>query len=98
MNVLAGDVNANKAVNAADVGLTKSFLGSAAKATNFRPDVNASGTINAAEVRYCETKPRRGRTLIVSGWRKIKMMISHAICPGSASVLVGHRTDSAVAR
>jgi plastocyanin len=50
MRVLIGDANANATVNAADVSLTKSSLGSSADATNFRRDVNANGTINAADV------------------------------------------------
>lgn len=50
MRVLIGDTNANASVNAADVSLTKSSLGSSADATNFRRDVNANGVINSADV------------------------------------------------
>ncbi|MGH8102227.1 MAG: plastocyanin/azurin family copper-binding protein [Chthoniobacterales bacterium] len=55
MRVLVGDANANATVNAADVSLTKSSLGSSADATNFRRDVNANGTINAADVAIVKT-------------------------------------------
>jgi len=47
---LAGDTNANRAVNAADVAQTKARLGQTADGTNFRSDVNANGSINAADV------------------------------------------------
>ena len=47
---LAGDTNANRTVNAADVAQTKARLGQAADGTNFRSDVNANGSINAADV------------------------------------------------
>jgi hypothetical protein len=50
MGVLTGDVNANRAVNAGDVALTKSRLGQLLDATNFRADVNANGGINATDV------------------------------------------------
>jgi hypothetical protein len=50
MGVLNGDVNANRAVNAGDVALTKSRLGQLLDATNFRADVNANGGINATDV------------------------------------------------
>ena len=49
MGVLAGDTNANRTVNAADVAQTKSQLGQVVGAGNFRNDVNANGTINAAD-------------------------------------------------
>jgi dockerin type I repeat protein len=50
MRVLIGDVNGNGTVNATDVGQTKSCVGQAVSATNFRCDVNAGGAINAADV------------------------------------------------
>jgi hypothetical protein len=49
MGVLAGDTNANRTVNAADVAQTKARLGQAVAGTNFRSDVNANGAINAAD-------------------------------------------------
>src|ERR1700726_2347065 len=50
MSVLIGDVNGNGAVNASDVGLTKSQSGRAVTAANFREDVNTNGAINAADL------------------------------------------------
>ena len=49
MGVLAGDTNANRTVNAADVAQTKGRLGQTVDGTNFRSDVNANGSINAAD-------------------------------------------------
>ena len=46
---LIGDTNGNRTVNAADVSQTKSRLGQAVDATNFRSDVNANGSINAGD-------------------------------------------------
>jgi len=50
MGVLLGDVNSNGAVNATDVGLTKSHIGEPVLGSNFRADVNANGDINASDV------------------------------------------------
>jgi subtilisin family serine protease len=50
VNFLAGDVNANKSVNAADVAAAKSQLGQPVGAGNFRADYNANGTLNAADI------------------------------------------------
>src|SRR6202035_532485 len=50
MGVLVGDVNGNAAVNASDVSLTKSKVGQAVSASNFREDVNANGTISSTDV------------------------------------------------
>jgi hypothetical protein len=55
MGVLTGDVNANRAVNATDVALTKSRIGQALDQTNFRSDVNANGSINAGDVSIIKT-------------------------------------------
>lgn len=49
MGFLTGDTNGNRTVNATDVSQTKSRLGQAVDATNFRSDLNANGTINAAD-------------------------------------------------
>jgi len=48
--LLIGDTNGNGAVNAADVGQTKSQSGMAACPPNFRTDVNIDGNINASDV------------------------------------------------
>jgi len=50
MGVLVADVNANGAVNASDVALTKSQVGQTVTSSNFREDVNANGTISATDV------------------------------------------------
>ena len=50
MNVLIGDVNGNKVVNASDVGLVKSQVGQAVTGSNFREDVNADGSLSATDV------------------------------------------------
>ncbi len=50
MNMLIGDTNGNKAVNASDVAQTKARLGSVASAVTFRADVNVSGTITASDL------------------------------------------------
>lgn len=49
-NMLAGDATGNKSVNSSDVGMTKQQVGAAVDVTNFRTDVNASGTLNASDV------------------------------------------------
>src|SRR5206468_9016690 len=50
MGVLVGDANGNAAVNASDVSLTKSQVGQPVTASNFREDVNVSGTISSTDV------------------------------------------------
>jgi hypothetical protein len=50
MGVLLGDVNGNRAVNASDIGLTKSQSGQPVGSANFRADVNPNGSINATDV------------------------------------------------
>ena len=50
MNVLIGDVNGNKTVNASDVGLVKSQVGHAVTGSNFREDVNGDGSLTATDV------------------------------------------------
>lgn len=50
INFLAGDVNANKSVNAADVAAAKAQLGQSVGAGNFRADYNTNGTLNAADI------------------------------------------------
>jgi subtilisin family serine protease len=50
MNVLIGDVNGNKTVNATDVALVKSQVGQAVTGSNFREDVNDDGSISASDV------------------------------------------------
>jgi hypothetical protein len=50
MNMLIGDANGNKAVNASDIGQVKVQSGAAVTAVNFRTDLIVSGTINASDV------------------------------------------------
>jgi len=50
MNVLIGDVNGNKTVNATDVALVKSRVGQTVTGSNFREDVNADGSISSSDV------------------------------------------------
>jgi Dockerin type I domain/Galactose oxidase, central domain len=50
MNVLIGDVNGNKLVNATDVTLVKSQVGQAVTGSNFREDVNADGSLTSTDV------------------------------------------------
>ncbi len=55
MNVLAGDTNGNKTVNATDVSQTKFQSGAAVTAANFREDVVVSGSINATDVSFVKS-------------------------------------------
>jgi hypothetical protein len=50
MNVLIGDTNGNKAVNSSDVSQTKQQSGLSVTSSNFRSDVNVSGSITASDV------------------------------------------------
>ncbi len=51
MNVLAGDVNADKVVDATDVQLTKGQIGQPVSGSNFREDVRADGVINSSDTK-----------------------------------------------
>ncbi len=55
MGVLSGDTNGNGQVNAGDVSQTKSQIGSAVSAANFRNDVNVSNSITASDVSAVKT-------------------------------------------
>lgn len=50
MGVLAGDTNADRFVNSADISQTKSQSGNSVTAANFREDANADGFINSADI------------------------------------------------
>ena len=50
MNVLIGDITANRSVNSGDIGTVKSQSGNAATALNFRSDINGNGDINGSDV------------------------------------------------
>jgi hypothetical protein len=58
---LIGDVNANRVVNASDIGVIKSQSGNAVTAANFRDDVTADGSLNATDISL--TKSRSGTGL-----------------------------------
>ncbi|MEO5720688.1 MAG: dockerin type I domain-containing protein, partial [Chthoniobacterales bacterium] len=50
VNILSGDVNGSKNVNATDIGQTKAQSGLAVTSANFRSDVNASGTLTGTDI------------------------------------------------
>src|SRR5438445_823439 len=56
MGILIGDTSANRIVNATDVSQTKSRVGQPVDTTNFRSDVNTSGTLNASDVAIVKGK------------------------------------------
>jgi hypothetical protein len=60
-NMLIGDTNGNKTVNASDVAQAKGQSGLPVTAANFRSDVNASGTITASDI--AQVKANAGHTL-----------------------------------
>lgn len=45
-----GDINGNGVVNVADIGLVKSFSGTAVGINNFRADLNLNGVINVSDI------------------------------------------------
>ncbi len=61
MNVLIGDTNANKSVNAGDLAQTKGQSGVPVTGANFREDVNASGNVSAGDTAL--VKANAGHTL-----------------------------------
>jgi hypothetical protein len=61
MNLLTGDTNGNKTVNATDVGQTKASSGTAVTSANFRQDVTPNGSITASDLGL--VKSRAGATV-----------------------------------
>jgi len=59
--VLIGDTSGNRIVNATDVAQTKAQSGQPVIGSNFRTDVNASGTVNATDISL--VKSRSGNSL-----------------------------------
>jgi hypothetical protein len=51
MNVLSGDVNADKTVDTADVSATRQQVGMAVTSANFREDVKVDGMIDNRDVK-----------------------------------------------
>jgi len=60
MGVLAGDTNADRFVNSADITQTKSQSGNAVNFSNFREDVNVDGLINSADITFVKSKSGTG--------------------------------------
>lgn len=60
MSVLIADTNANGTVNASDVSQTKSRIGQALTAANFRSDVNANGVINGSDISLIKSRVGTG--------------------------------------
>ena len=50
VNMLVGDTNGNKTVNASDIAQTKGQSGLPVTAANFRTDVTADGSITASDI------------------------------------------------
>jgi hypothetical protein len=61
MNVLAGDTNGNRTVNATDIGQTKAQSGVPVSAATFRTDTTANGAISASDIG--QVKANSGHTL-----------------------------------
>ncbi|MGH8093679.1 MAG: alkaline phosphatase family protein [Chthoniobacterales bacterium] len=60
MGVLIGDTTGDGAVNAGDIGQTKSQSGNAVTASNFREDVTVDGSINAGDIGLVKSKSGTG--------------------------------------
>ena len=60
MNVLLGDTNGNKLVNASDVAQTKMQSGLPLSGTNFRADVSVNGTINSSDLTLVKSRSGAG--------------------------------------
>lgn len=53
---LLGDTTADRSVNSADIGQTKSRSGQAVSTTNFRSDVSVDGSLNSADISLVKSK------------------------------------------
>ena len=56
VNMLIGDTNGNKTVNASDVAQSKGQIGVPVGASNFREDVNGDGTVSASDVAFVKSR------------------------------------------
>ncbi len=56
MSILAGDTNADGAVNSGDTLQTRNRSGQATDATNFRSDVNLDGFVNSGDTLFVRTR------------------------------------------
>src|SRR6266480_2691323 len=61
VNMLTGDTNGNKTVNASDIAQTKGQVGAVVTSANFREDVNVNGGISASDV--ASVKSRVGNSV-----------------------------------
>jgi hypothetical protein len=61
VNMLVGDVNSSKSVNASDIGAVKAQSGLPVTAANFRSDVAVNGSINASDIGL--VKSRSGQSV-----------------------------------
>jgi Dockerin type I domain len=60
MGVLAGDTNADRSVNSADITQTKAQSGQAVTKPNFREDLNTDGAIDSADITLVKSKSGSG--------------------------------------
>ncbi len=60
INLLAGDVNGDRFVNAGDAVVTRNGAGAASNATNFRSDVNADGVVNSGDTAVVRSRAGAG--------------------------------------
>ncbi len=67
MDLLQGDTTGDRAVNSADIGLTKSKSGQSVAADNFKNDVNHDGSLNSADIGFVKSK---SGTAIPSGTQR----------------------------
>lgn len=58
LSFLAGDTTADRSVNSADIGQTKSQSGSPVIGSNFRNGVNRDGNLNSADIGLVKSKIR----------------------------------------
>lgn len=56
LGVLAGDTNADRFVDSADIGQTKSQSGKAVTSGNFREDLNVDGFLDSADIGFVKSK------------------------------------------
>ena len=61
VNMLIGDANFNRAVNASDINRAKMQAGLPVTSANFRADINANGSVTASDV--AQVKANSGHTL-----------------------------------
>lgn len=60
MNVLVGDTNGNKTVNASDVAQTKGQVGTVVTSANFRQDISVDGAISASDIALVKSRIGNG--------------------------------------